>query len=66
MPGIKKFNLKIIGKIIIYLGMNPEMKDNAMGGGRDGAKQASLEPLNIRWKKVNIGKFERVKQYIKY
>jgi hypothetical protein len=45
---LKTLTLQIIGKIIIYLGINPGMKDNAMGGGRDGAtRQASLEPLII-------------------
>ena len=51
---------------IIDLGMNPEMKDNAMGGGRDVVRRASLEPLVIWRKKMNIGKVERMKKYIKY
>ena len=33
-----------------YLSMSPEMKDNAMGGGRDGVRQVSLEALII-WRK---------------
>jgi hypothetical protein len=37
--------------------MNPEMKDNAMGGDKDGVRQASLEPVIIWLKnKMNIGK----------
>ena len=60
MPGLKKmWTLQIIGNIIIYLGMNPEMKDNAMGGGRDGGREASLESLII-WRKKWI--LEKLKE----
>jgi hypothetical protein len=46
--------------------MNPETMDNAMGGGRDGVRQASLEPQIIWRKKMNIGKVERMRKYLKY
>ena len=51
----------MIGKIIIYLAMNPEMKDNAMGDGRDGAKQASVEPVIIWRKKWILGKLKELR-----
>jgi hypothetical protein len=47
--------------MIIYLGMNPEMKDNAMGGGRN-----VLRTFDYLAEKMNIGKVDRMKKYIKY
>ena len=42
-----------------YLDMSPEMKDNAMCGGRDATPDYLAE-------KINIGKVERTKKCIKY
>ena len=41
--------------------MNLEMKDNAMGGGRDGARQVSLEPLIIWRKKCILEKLKELR-----
>ena len=54
----KKFNLTKYRQDN-YFGMSPEMKDNALGAGRDGTPDYLAE-------KINIGKVERMKKYIKY
>jgi hypothetical protein len=49
---------------MIYLVMNPEMKDNVMDGGRDGARQASLGPLIIWRKKLILGKLDELRDTV--